>query len=159
VTAWLAFVGVTWVWHAPALYERALRSDDVHHFEHACFFGAALLFWWPVVQPWPSRPVWPRWAMIPYLALADVSNTVLCALLTFSDRLLYPTYATIPHPWPLTPLEDQAAAGALMWVPGSAVFLVALGAVVKGLLEPHVPHRRGRMRPLPAPRSGLTPQG
>ncbi len=135
-TAWFAFVAVTWAWHAPVLYELALRSDAVHHLEHACFLVAALLFWWPVVQPWPSRPAWPRWAIIPYLVLADVSNTALCGLLTFAERVLYPSYAQLAGPWPISPLEDQATAGALMWVPGSAIFLIALGAVVKELLEP-----------------------
>ena len=42
---------------------------------------------------WPSRPRWPRWAMVPYLLLADLQNTVLAALLVFSDRVLYPSYA------------------------------------------------------------------
>jgi cytochrome c oxidase assembly factor CtaG len=135
-TTWLAFVAVIWAWHAPVLYERALRSDAVHHLEHACFLVAALLFWWPVVEPWPSRPAWPRWAMIPYLALADVSNTALCGLLTFAERVFYPSYAQLAGARPISPLEDQATAGALMWVPGSAVFLIALGAIVKELLKP-----------------------
>jgi cytochrome c oxidase assembly factor CtaG len=50
-----------WAWHAPALFELALRSHAWHHVEHACFFGGGLLFWWPVIQPWPSHPVWPAW--------------------------------------------------------------------------------------------------
>jgi len=44
----------------------------------------ACLFWWPVLQPWPSRPRWPRWAMIPYLLLADIQNTALA--LPWSSR-------------------------------------------------------------------------
>ena len=44
------------VWHVPALYELGLRSASWHYVEHACFFGTALLFWYPVVQPFPSRP-------------------------------------------------------------------------------------------------------
>ncbi len=42
-------------WHTPALYELALRSPAWHQTEHACFLLASLIFWWPVVQPWPSR--------------------------------------------------------------------------------------------------------
>ena len=47
-------------WHIPAAYELALRSPGWHEIEHACFLVASLLFWWPVIQPWPSRPQWPR---------------------------------------------------------------------------------------------------
>src|SRR6185369_14543955 len=88
----IAFMAVTLLWHLPALYELALRSRPWHEFEHACFLGAALLFWWPVVQPWPSRAHWPRWTMIPYLLIADLQNTVLAAFLSFYDRVLYSTY-------------------------------------------------------------------
>ena len=71
---WIAFAVMTWAWHAPPLYELALASPGWHHVEHACFLGSALLFWWPVVQPWPSRPRWARWAMVPYLGLAEVQK-------------------------------------------------------------------------------------
>ncbi|HSX78458.1 MAG TPA: hypothetical protein VLQ80_07815 [Candidatus Saccharimonadia bacterium] len=40
------------------------------------------------MQPWPSRPRWPRWAMILYLLLADIQNTTLSAALVFSERIL-----------------------------------------------------------------------
>jgi cytochrome c oxidase assembly factor CtaG len=76
LVCWLSFVGTIWLWHVPALYELALRSSAWHAIEHACFLTTGLLFWWPVIQPWPSRPLWPRWAMVPYLLLADVQNTI-----------------------------------------------------------------------------------
>jgi len=120
----LAFTVSNVAWHAPSLYEFALGSEFWHHVQHFCFFGTALLFWWPVVQPWPSRPRWPRWAMIPYLLFADIQNTALSAFFIFSERVLYPTYAAVPRLWGISVLDDQAAAGAMMWVPGSVIFLV-----------------------------------
>jgi cytochrome c oxidase assembly factor CtaG len=124
VVSWVAFVVAFWVWHVPALYDLALSSDGWHHVEHACFFVTAGLFWRPVLLPWPARSVWPRWAMIPYLALADIQNSVLAAILTFSDHLIYPAYGALPLTWGLSPLEDQAIAGVIMWVPGSLAFLL-----------------------------------
>ncbi len=138
VTCWLTFGAAIWAWHVPALYQRALQSHGWHHLEHACFFATALLFWWPVVQPWPARAVWPRWTAIPYLLLADVQNTVLSAFLTFADRVIYPAYAAAPRPWEISALEDQAAAGAIMWVPGAAAFVVIGVWVVYGLLTPRM---------------------
>ena len=111
-------------WHIPAPYELAVRSPGWHQFEHACFFVSSLIFWWPVIQPWPSRSQWPRWAMIPYLLIADVVNTALSAALVFVDRPLYPSYADAPHVFGLSVLQDQAAAGAIMWVVGSIAFLI-----------------------------------
>jgi cytochrome c oxidase assembly factor CtaG len=115
---------VMFAWHIPGVYEFALRSEPWHEAEHASFFMASLIFWWPVVLPWPSHAQWPRWAMVPYLLLADLQNTALSATLTFSDRVLYPSYMKAPRFFGLSALEDQVAAGAFMWVAGSLAFIV-----------------------------------
>ena len=132
--AWLVFVAATWFWHLPRLYDLALRSDGWHYVQHASFLGSALVFWYPVVRPYPSRPGWSLWMLVPYLLLADVQNTVLSALLTFSDRVLYAHYAEAPRLGNLSALDDQAAAGVLMWVPGSVAFLVPLFGIALRLL-------------------------
>src|SRR5205807_10355049 len=104
----------------------ALRSPGWHYLQHACFLGAGLVFWYPVVRPYPARPRWPLWLLFPYLILADLQNTVLAALLTFADRALYPYYTTVPRLAGQSALADQSAAGVLMWIPGSAAFLLPL---------------------------------
>jgi cytochrome c oxidase assembly factor CtaG len=128
------FVGTVWLWHAPTPYDWALRSDAAHYLEHAFFFGAGLLFWFPVIRPYPSRPTWSPWLLFPYLILADVQNTLLSALLTFSDRPLYAYYTELPALAGLSALRDQAAAGVIMWVPGSVAYLVPLFAIGVQLL-------------------------
>lgn len=134
--AWVLFVACTWAWHMPALYERALASHGWHYAQHACFLGTGLAFWWPVVQPWPSRRVWPAWSLIPYLVLADIQNTFLSAWLAFSDRVIYQTYEAVPRVWGISALADQAAAGAIMWVLGSLAFLVPTAWIAVRLLTP-----------------------
>jgi cytochrome c oxidase assembly factor CtaG/polyferredoxin len=126
VPALALFTATTWFWHLPSPYELALGSGGWHYVQHVCFLAAALLFWYPVIRPYPSRPRWSPWLLIPYLLVADVQNTLLSALLTFSDRPLYPHYTQVPRLGNLSPLEDQAAAGVLMWVPGSVAFLFPL---------------------------------
>lgn len=134
VVAWTLFITATWLWHAPSLYELALRSASWHYAEHACFFGTGLLFWYPVVQPYPSRPRSSRWLVVPYLLLADIQNTILSAVLAFADRVIYPHYAAAPRLWGLSALEDQAAAGVIMWVPGSIVYLIPIAWLAPRLL-------------------------
>jgi len=134
-TGWLAMAAATAIWHLPKFYELALRSPSWHQTEHACFLAAALLFWWPVIEVWPSHPQWPRWTMFPYLLLADFVNSGLSAWLTFSDRVVYPSYAAAPRLWGISALDDQSTAGVIMWVPGSIfylvpAFLVAMQALV-----------------------------
>lgn len=136
VVAWIAMNAAYLGWHVPAAFELTFRSELVHDFEHACFFATSLAFWWVVISPWPARARWPRWAMIPYLLSADILNTVLSATLAFSGRVLYPSYAKAPRVWALSPLQDQVAAGAEMWVLNSLVFLIPAVAIAVKELSP-----------------------
>ncbi len=135
VTGWLSMNIAYLGWHTPAAYELTLRSQSWHEVEHACFFITSLLFWWTVIQPWPSKAVWSRWAMVPYLIAADLVNTALSALLSFSGRVVYPTYAAAPRIFGMSALSDQIAAGAFMWVAGSLIFWIPTIAIVLRLLS------------------------
>jgi len=141
--AWLAMNVAYIAWHIPRAYEFALASENWHNFEHACFFFTNLMFWWPVIRPWPSRPLQSRWVLVPYLLLADVVNTGVSAFLCFAGRLLYPSYGAIPRPFGLSALNDQVAAGAFMWVCGSTVFLLAVLGVITQILSSPARSRRG----------------
>ncbi|HVA45359.1 MAG TPA: cytochrome c oxidase assembly protein [Pirellulales bacterium] len=139
------FVAATWLWHIPPAYDLALRASGWHYTEHACFLLSGLIFWYPVVRPCPSRPRWSGWLLLPYLILADVQNTVLSALVTFSGKVIYPYYEQVPRIGNISPLEDQSAAGVIMWVPGSVAFLAPLFAIGLRLLygeKPEIGHRK-----------------
>jgi len=133
--AWMAMNLSFLLWHLPRAYEFALSSEFRHNLEHLCFFLTSILFWWPVIEPWPSRRLSTRWLLIPYLLLADFLNTGVSAFLCFSGRLLYPSYGEIPRPFGLSALNDQVAAGAFMWVMGSIVFLIPAVAITAQLLS------------------------
>jgi putative membrane protein len=141
----LAMVG----WHLPAAYELALRSPGWHEVEHACFLVASLLFWWPVIEPWPSRPHWPAWAIPVYLLLGDFVNSVISAFLAFSERVLYPSYLAVPRLGGISAQNDQVAAGAVMWVIGSLAFLIPAAIITAQLLSPHPPARDLRRAVVP----------
>jgi putative membrane protein len=135
VFTWLAMNIAYLGWHVPAAFELTFRSERIHELEHFCFFLTSVVFWWVVLLPWPTRARWPRWTAIPYLLGADVLNTILSATLVFSGRVLYPSYRNAERISSLTPLQDQIAAGAEMWVLNSIVFLVpAVVLTVKMLL-------------------------
>jgi cytochrome c oxidase assembly factor CtaG/polyferredoxin len=158
-TGWIA-MNVAYIgWHVPPAYELALRSPAWHEIEHACFLFTSLLFWWTVLQPWPSRARWSRWAVVPYLVTADLVNTALSAFLAFSGRVLYPTYEAAPRIFGLTAMQDQAAAGAFMWVVGSAIYLVPAIGVTMALLSRRTP-RHGLVIIGGSPAAGrIRPQG
>jgi putative membrane protein len=122
---WLAAAAALVVWHVPALLDLGMKSPAWHLIEHLTFFASGLLFWWPVIRPWPSVSRWPPWSMVLYLFLATLPCDVLSGLLVFSDKIAYPMYLSIPQMTGLSVLKDQQCAGALMWTCVTVVFLIA----------------------------------
>jgi cytochrome c oxidase assembly factor CtaG len=133
---WLAAAAALVGWHIPAAFTLGLQSESWHIVEHACFLGSGFLFWWPVVQPWPSVPVWTRWSMLLYLFLATLPCDILSGFLVFSERVAYPVYLSAPRQFGLSVLEDQQCAGALMWTCITIVYLVPAAIVTTRLLSP-----------------------
>ena len=152
---WLAGTCALIGWHVPAVFELALRWDWLHELEHATFFGAGLLFWWPVVQPWPSLARWPRWSIPLYLFGATLPCDALSGFLAFCDRVVYSSYLTAPGVFGFSPLQDQECAAALMWTCVTIIFLVPAVLVTLEILSPQRVLRReeawGDARESPAP--------
>jgi putative membrane protein len=132
---WVAAAAALVGWHVPSVFTLALQSEPWHVVEHACFLGSGLLFWWPVIQPWPSVPRWPRWSMPFYLFLATVPCDILSAFLTFCDRVVYGFYLSTPNHFGISALEDQQCAGALMWTCVTIIYLLAATIIATGLLS------------------------
>lgn len=125
--AWIVFVVNLWAWHHPAAYQVALRNALIHDLEHLAFFGTALLFWWPVINPAPRVRGHVHYGLrILYVLLAAGQDTLLAGLIGLADRVLYPYYTAVPRLWGLSPLDDQAWGGAIMWVTGSAIYTTAI---------------------------------
>jgi putative membrane protein len=133
---WLAAAFALIGWHIPTIFELALRWNWLHELEHVCFLGAGLLFWWPVIQPWPSAARWPRWSIPPYLFCATLPCDALSAFLVFCDRVVYLPYLSAPRLFAWSPLEDQQCAAALMWVSVTVILLVPAVIVTMQILAP-----------------------
>ena len=135
VVAWLLFAGVMWAAHFSPLFDLALENPLVHYLEHALFFGAALLFWWPAVGLDPGPWRLPHPARLLYVFLQMPQNTFLAVIILNAQAVLYPHYATLVRPWGPTPLFDQQAAGGIMWLAGDLLFIAALAAILVGWMR------------------------
>jgi putative membrane protein len=151
VFCWLASTAVVIAWHVPALFEVGMQSASWRRAEHASFLAAGLLFWWPVVQPWPSLGKWRCWRVPLYLFLATLPCDALSAFLTFCDRVVYAHYQTANQVFTLSPLGDQQCAGALMWVCVTFAYLAPAVWITIQLLSP-----QGRASKVVAIRHSLT---
>jgi putative membrane protein len=140
---WLLHLVAMWMWHAPSLYELALRSEAVHAAEHVSFAGTAVLLWWPIAYPRTARRT--AYAVgMGALFLTAMQTGVLGALITLSHQVLYPSQTAGAARWGLTPMEDQTLAGLIMWVPGGLIYVAAMSVLFVKWLEPRRPIRAPR---------------
>jgi putative membrane protein len=135
---WLAAAAALVGWHIPAAFARAMQSAAWHFVEQSSFLVTGLLFWWPMVQPWPSV-LRPDLSMILYLFFATLPCDILSGFLVFCDRVVYPVYFSSSHLFGFSALEDQQCAAALMWTCVTLVYLVAGAILAMRLLSPEKP--------------------
>jgi cytochrome c oxidase assembly factor CtaG len=133
---WSVAMAVFIGWHTPAVFELGMRSEAWHAVEQASFLGSGLLFWWPVVQPWPSTARWPRWSMPLYLFFGTLPCDALSAFLAFSDRVVYPVYLSGPDRFGLSVLRDQECAGAVMWLCVTIAYVIPAAVITTQVLSP-----------------------
>jgi putative membrane protein len=118
------WLGTYFAWHVPAAYDAALRHQaSLIHAEHACYFVAGFLFWWPVLQNEPHRLPNGRRAM--YLFAAFVLASPLGLLLALIPRPVYDFYEHAHRVWGLSPLTDQQIGGAAMALEQALVLFAA----------------------------------
>ncbi len=122
----LAYGGVLWLWHIPAMYDRAQGNALVHVVEHACFFAVGALYWWHVLSPIRGRRRLSGLGSVAYMTGGKLLVGLLGIVLAFAPSVIYPFYAHKPHYWGLTPLEDQSLAGLAMALEQSVVMGIAL---------------------------------
>src|ERR1700691_5059017 len=133
---WLAAAFALLGWHVPAVFGLALRWNWLHELEHATFLATGLLFWWPVVQPWPGVAQWPRWSIPLYLFCATLPCDALSAFLAFCDRVIYSSYLSAPRMFAWSPLADQQCAAAMMWVAVTIILVIPAIVVTMRILAP-----------------------
>jgi cytochrome c oxidase assembly factor CtaG len=116
------------IWHVPYIYDLALRHQNLHDFEHACWMFCGLLVWTLLVDPGSHK----RLTVGGRVALAAsmfAAGMVLSDVLIFTFTPLYPFYRGA---YGISAVTDQQLAGIVMTVEQ----LVTLGICVALILRP-----------------------
>lgn len=117
----LAVTAALWVWHMPVPYEATFHSTAVYWAMHVTLFGSAIWLWRDLLNHEPeSTPV-----VLAAGTAASTQMALLGAVLTLSSHAMFQWHFTTTQAWGFTPLQDQQLGGALMWVPGGVIFLLA----------------------------------
>lgn len=130
VPALLLSTAALWIWHAPYLYDLALRSEWAHDLEHVSFLATALVYWRPLLG------VEHRTAALNsntkrafYLIAGGMQGGLLGALIALSGHVVYTGYLARTGASAAVILGDQRLGGAIMWFSGAA-FIAAIAPIV-----------------------------
>ncbi|HJU18473.1 MAG TPA: cytochrome c oxidase assembly protein [Stellaceae bacterium] len=145
VLVWLLFYGTFIFWHFPGPYQAALRNEAIHAGEHLSFVVTALMFWSIVIEPSGRRRLGYGLTLL-FVVKTAVLSALPGALLSLSQRPLYPFYTDGAAAWGLTLLQDQQLAGVVMWIPGGFVYVLTAALVFVKWLEEAEHRERARAR-------------
>jgi cytochrome c oxidase assembly factor CtaG len=144
--------------HLTPLFNLTLEYDWVHQLEHLVFLVSAVLFWWPAIglDPAPHQLRYP--ARLLYMALDMPVMAYLGVAIANSPRVLYPYYAAHLPPWGATALQDQSAAGTLMWIAGTFTMVPVMAVLLLRWLDEdeRKQARLDALHPLPDPPAGAS---
>jgi cytochrome c oxidase assembly factor CtaG len=122
-------------WHYPTFYDAAQGRTLIHDLEHATFFAAALLYYWPLIQPTGGKRRMSYGAGILYLFPAKITGFVVGAALSMAQTPWYQTYINAPRLWGLSALGDQQLAGLIMWIFGGLLYIIPLLILVVAMIR------------------------
>src|SRR4051794_20689796 len=108
---------VLFVWHIPALYDAALRSEALHGLEHLSLVGAAMLLWYALLSErhLGAGVLWLYPVMLPMMALG--------VAMTIAQAPWYRFY--LGDASSTAAVRDQQLAGVIMWSFGGLAAVVA----------------------------------
>lgn len=153
VTAFLLFNINIGFWHVPQFYDASVRNDLVHNLQHVMFAGTAMLYWWTIVDPVPRHHKLGELWSLASVFLSMMIGSIIGAILTLAQSVLYPVYLEAANPWGWDPLLDQQVGGLIMWVGSFVLYFVVLGVLAVKLMqrdEEETRSQAGQEQPAPS---------
>lgn len=112
--------------HLPGVVDALMASQLGAFALDLAWFGAGLLFWWPVIVRVPERPHFPPLMQMLYLFFGTQPHLYIAMWLLSADFPAYATYELAPRVSELSAITDQQIAGAVMLGFGATYVLGAI---------------------------------
>jgi len=108
-----------WYWHMPVPYDATFGSTWIYWTMHLTLFGSSIFLWRELLDHSARHTA----QVLAAGTLSFMQMGLLGAVITLAGRPMFQWHLITTQVWGLTPLQDQQLGGALMWVPGIALFL------------------------------------
>lgn len=138
------FIIVFAFWQIPVCRNAAVLHPALAVIMVLTLLASGLLFWWRALDP-RSPPLGPGYgARLSMLLFATLAQIALGAYLTVKTTTLYAAYDTVGRLFHTTAFSDETMGGAVIWVPGSIICVLAAIAIIHlwGKHETRVDARR-----------------
>ena len=122
-------------WHIGPMFTLGATSEPVHLVENLTFVLAGFLTWWPLLTPLDTHTRLSNPVQMLYLVFESLPLDIFGVFALFAVRVFYPLYEHAPHLFGLSVIEDQAAGGAILAVPGNVIDIILMSIVFFGWLR------------------------
>lgn len=125
------FNGTMSFYHVPVVFDAIMASETLHIVSHAILMFTAICMWWPIVAPVPEIDNLKPLFKLALIFGNGVLLTPACAMITFTNELLFNTYAEMSQLVPLmSPIHDQQLGGVIMKIMQEIVYITAISVVL-----------------------------
>jgi putative copper resistance protein D len=126
VVGLVLFAAIPLGWYITPAFERALTDPWLHHLGHLLFLFSGIHYWWPVVGQNPSRWHLSYPVRMAYLVALIPLHAFLGSYFYEPSQVMFEDLGALPRAWGPSPLLDQQIAGAMMFIIGEIVGLLAI---------------------------------
>lgn len=112
-------------WYISPAFELSLTNVWLHYLGYGIFLFAGVHYWWPIVGVNPSRWNLSHPIRVAYLFALVPIHAFLGSLFYEPSQVLYEDLQALPRYWGPSPLFDQQIAGAMMFIVGEMLGLIA----------------------------------
>ncbi len=112
-------------WYITPAFEQSLTNVWLHYLGYGLFLFAGIHYWWPVIGGNPSRWNLSHPVRLLYLFALVPIHAFLGSLFYEPSEVMFEELQALPRYWGPAPLLDQQVAGAMMFIVGEMLGLVA----------------------------------
>ncbi len=112
-------------WYITPAFEWSLTNVWLHYLGYGIFLFAGIHYWWPVVGVNPSRWNLSHPVRLAYLFALVPIHAFLGSLFYEPRQVMFEDLQALPRYWGPSPLLDQQIAGAMMFIVGEMLGIIA----------------------------------
>jgi putative membrane protein len=131
VMAPFLFVGLLYFWLIPQIHTRVMLDANLYELMNWTMATNGVMFWSLILDSRTKPPARLSHLMRAALILViELPQMVLGAILSLTERDIYPVYAICGRVLDMTALNDQHYGGLIIWLPGTLTSFAAMIVVL-----------------------------